>query len=160
MHQAHGLPFYQVALGHSAGRLHDGEQFMRQDKKPAQPSQQDPEQGNEVDPRLKEPYGPEGYRSGIDEPGSSSSKNPGQANPAHNTPGRIRQDQPGQHDLGEPGQAQTQSYPGIKGPKARELQHDGIVENDQATKDENKNVGTARRNEQNGRNGPLNLPKK
>ncbi|MCC2597480.1 hypothetical protein LKR43_14165 [Pusillimonas sp. MFBS29] len=52
------------------------------------------------------------------------SSNPGQANPAHNTPRHLRKDEAGQHDKGEPGQGQTQSYPGVKGPKAHELSRD------------------------------------
>lgn len=146
---------------------------MDQDKKAAKPSQQDPEQGNEVDPRLKEPYGPEGYRSGVDEPGVPTSKNPGQTNPARNTPGKMRQDEPGQQDKGKPGQDQTMSYPGVKGPEALELQEHGVdgevqggdspAESDrgepQGDDGDSKNVGTARRNEQSARDGALELPK-
>ncbi len=101
---------------------------MEQDKKAARPSQTNPEQGNEVDPRQKEPYGPGGDRGGIDDPGSPAKKNPGQTNPAHNTPSRMRQDQAGQQDLGQPGQDQTQSYPGTKGPKTHDLQQDSAID--------------------------------
>lgn len=97
---------------------------MTQNQKPKTPSQQDPEQGNEIDPRLKEPVGPGQQQSALDEPGHPRKKNPGHANPAHNTPGHTRQNQPGQQDPGQAGQGQTQSYPGIKGPKARALQED------------------------------------
>lgn len=90
------------------------------------PAQQDPEKGNDIDPRLKEPAGPGQYRSGMDDPDHPAKSNPGQANPAHNTPGHIRRDQPGQHDQGHPAQKKTQSYPGIMGRKARALkEHDG-----------------------------------
>lgn len=102
---------------------------MKQDQKPENPSQQDPEQGNKIDPRLKEPVGPGQHHSDIGEPGK---KNPGHANPAHNTPGHTRQNQPGQQDPGQPGQGQTQSYPGIKGPKARALQEDSASAKEQA----------------------------
>ncbi len=88
------------------------------------PSQQDPEKGNEMDPRLKEPYGPAGYRSGLEDPDEPSKQNPGQVNPGHNTPGHARRDQPGQQDIGKPGQGKTQSYPGIMGSKARALRED------------------------------------
>lgn len=101
---------------------------MKQDHKPAKPSQQDPEQGNEINPSLKEPYGPAGFRSGMDDPGPPTKKNPGHTNPSHNTPGHVRQDQVGQQEPGEPGQGETQSYPGIKGPKARDLQHDSAID--------------------------------
>ncbi|MFW7343691.1 hypothetical protein V0R37_19360 [Pollutimonas sp. H1-120] len=104
---------------------------MTQDQKPKTPSQ-DPEQGNEIDPRLKEPASPGQYRSGIDEPGKPSKKNPGHANPAHNTPGHARQDEPGQQDPGQPSQGRTQSYPGIKGPKARALEEDSPMSKEQA----------------------------
>ncbi len=107
---------------------------MKQDQRPGKPSQQDPERGNKIDPRLKEPYGPEGYRSGIDDPGHPTKKNPGHTNPTHNAPGHIRQNQPGQQDPGHPGQGQTQSYPGIKGAKARELQQDKPLKKEE-TKD-------------------------
>src|SRR5690606_12027454 len=101
---------------------------MSNDQKPAKPSQQNPEQDNAINPRLKEPIGPGGDRGGVDEPGSSASKNPGQTNPAHNTPRHVREDHARQHDLGQPGQGQTQSYPGVKGPKAHELRHDSDID--------------------------------
>jgi hypothetical protein len=44
----------------------------------------------------------------------------------------MRQDQPGQEDLGQPGQGQTQSYPGIKGPKTQDLQQDSAMDREQA----------------------------
>jgi len=135
---------------------------MDQNKKPVKPSQQDPEQGNNVDPRLKEPYGPEGYRSGIDEPGSPTRNNPGHTNPAHNTPGQVRQDQPGQQDLGQPGQAQTQSYPGIKGPEARDLEQDSAIDKEQVREvkgDVGKNVGTGQRNDKTAKDDALDMPK-
>lgn len=131
---------------------------MEQDRKPTKPSQQGPEQGNEIDPRLKEPYGPEGYRSGIDDPGAPTKKNPGHANPAHNTPGQMRQDQSGQQDLGQPGQGQTQSYPGIKGPKARELQHDSAIDKEEV-KAVKKNVDTSERREGSAKDDALDMPK-
>ena len=130
---------------------------MEQDRKPPKPSQQDPEQGNKTDPRLKEPYGPEGYRSGIDDPGAPTKKNPGHTNPAHNTPGQMRQDESGQQDLGQPGQGQTQSYPGIKGPKARELQHDSAIDRKEVEEVE-KDVDTPRRNES-AKDDALDMPK-
>src|SRR5690554_4295126 len=101
-----------------------GAHVMQQDQKPAKPSQHNPEEGNATDPRRKEPIGPGGDRAGIDEPGTPARKNPGHANPSHNTPGHTRRDEPRQRDLGRPGQGQTQSYPGIKGPKALDLQQD------------------------------------
>jgi hypothetical protein len=74
--------------------------------KPAEkPSQQDPESSNDIDPRLKEPYGPAGYRSGVEDPDNPSKQNPGHANPGHNTPGHPRKDQPGQQDPGKPARA-------------------------------------------------------
>lgn len=82
---------------------------MTQDQKPANPSQQNP-----------------------DLPGNQGKKNAGHTNPAHNTPGQTRQDQPGQQDLGQPGQDETQSYPGIKGPKARDLQQDSAIDKQEA----------------------------
>ncbi|MGB3288094.1 MAG: hypothetical protein WBA83_02340 [Burkholderiaceae bacterium] len=100
---------------------------MTKQRKNSNPPRQDPEQGNAVDPRNKEPAGPGQYLSGVDEPGRPSKKNPGQANPAHNTPGQIRRDEPGQHDTGLPEQAQTQSYPGIKGPKTHALEEDEAI---------------------------------
>ncbi|UYO92335.1 hypothetical protein [Pollutimonas sp. M17] len=105
---------------------------MTQNPKTGAPPPQDAEQGNEIDPRLKEPASPGQYRSGIDGPGESTSKNPGHANPAHNTPGHERQDEPGQHDPGQPSQGQTQSYPGIKGGKARALAEDEDMDRKQA----------------------------
>src|SRR5690606_36121135 len=105
---------------------------MTQNQKPASPSRQDPEQGNEVDPRLKEPVGPGQYPSDIDSPDNPGKKNPGHANPAHNTPGHDRKNQPGQQDPGQPGQGQTQSYPGIKGPKVHALQEDEAMNRKQA----------------------------
>lgn len=88
------------------------------------PTPESSEQGDDLDARLNEPYGPGQYRSGIDEPGEPTKKNPGHNNPRHNTPGHDRHDKP----VGEetpaatsPGQDQTASYPGLKGPKAREL---------------------------------------
>lgn len=135
---------------------------MDQNKKPVKPSQQDPEQGNNVDPRLKEPYGPEGYRSGIDDPGSPTGNNPGHTNPAHNTPGQVRQDQPGQQDRGQPGQAQTQSYPGIKGPKARDLQQDSTIDKEQVREVRGgveKNVETDGHNGPSAKDDALDMPK-
>lgn len=135
---------------------------MQQDSKPAKPSQQDPEKGNEIDPRQKEPYGPEGYRSGIDDPGSPTSKNPGHTNPSHNTPGHIRQDQPGQQDAGQPGQDQTQSYPGIKGPKARDLQQDSAIdakEVEQVKGGVKKTENTSQRNTGSAKDDALDMPK-
>jgi hypothetical protein len=52
--------------------------------------------------------------------------------PSHNTPGHTRQDQPGQQDKGTPGQGQTQSYPGIKGPAAHELEQDNAMDKQEA----------------------------
>ena len=135
---------------------------MDQDKKPVKSSQQNPEQGNEVDPRLKEPYGPEGYRSGIDGPGSPTSNNPGHANPAHNTPGQIRQDQPGQQDVGQPGQGQTQSYPGIKGPETRNLEQDSANDKEQVEEVKGgvgKNADTARSTGPSAKDDALDMPK-
>lgn len=105
---------------------------MTQDHTPKKPPRQDPEKGNEADPRLKEPYGPEGYRSGREEPGHPTKKNPGHANPAHNTPGQVRQNQPGQQERGHPDQGQTQSYPGLKGPKTAALQNDEAMDRETA----------------------------
>lgn len=105
---------------------------MTQDQKPEHPSQQDPGQGNEIDPRQKEPIGPGGDRGGIDKPGAPTSKNPGHTNPSHNTPGHTRQDQPGQQDKGTPGQGQTQSYPGIKGPATHDLEQDNAMDKQEA----------------------------
>jgi hypothetical protein len=111
---------------------------MTAKQKSDRPAQQNPEQGNEIDPRLKEPASPGQYRSGIDGPGESSKKNPGHTNPAHNTPGHDRQDEPGQQDKGHPGQGQTQSYPGIKGPEAHALQQDSAMDKKQAQGDTEK----------------------
>ncbi len=97
---------------------------MAHDQKPTNPSQHDPEEGNDMDPRRKEPVSPGQYRSGIDEPGTPTRKNPGHTNPAHNTPGHIRQNQPDQAKLKQPGLEQSQSYPGIMGRKARALKED------------------------------------
>lgn len=105
---------------------------MTQNQKPGNPPPQDPEQGNEIDPRLKEPTSPGQYRSGIDGPGAPARKNPGHANPAHNTPGHNRRDEPGQQDPGKPSQGQTQSYPGIKGSKVRALEENGETDKKQA----------------------------
>jgi hypothetical protein len=105
---------------------------MTQNHKPEPPSQQDPEKGNDIDPRQKEPASPGQYRSGIDGPGTPSKKNPGHTNPAHNTPGHARQDEPGQQDPGQPGQGRTQSYPGTKGPAAQALQEDSAMDKKQA----------------------------
>lgn len=105
---------------------------MTQDQKSKNPSQQDPEQGNEIDPRQREPVGPGGDRGSMDEPGAPTSKNPGHTNPSHNTPGHTRHDQPGQQDKGTPGQGQTQSYPGIKGPGAHDLEQDNAIDKQEA----------------------------
>ncbi|HEY9280410.1 MAG TPA: hypothetical protein VIP51_10090 [Eoetvoesiella sp.] len=118
---------------------------MEQDRKSGKPSQRDPEQGNKIDPRLREPYGPEGYRSGIDDRGPATKKNPGHPNPAHNTPGHIRQNQPGQQGPGQPGQSQTQSYPGTQGPKARDLQQDSDTAGEQVKGKVEKNANAAQR---------------
>jgi hypothetical protein len=95
---------------------------MKQDKKPANPSQQN-----------------------TDPPGNQGKKNAGHTNPAHNTPGQTRQDQPGQQDPGQPGQGETQSYPGIKGPKARDLQQDSTTDKGQAKGSAAKKVNAAHR---------------
>lgn len=105
---------------------------MNQNRKPTKPSQQNPEQGNEIDPIQREPIGPGGDHAGIDKPGAPTKKNPGHTNPSHNTPGHVRRDQPRQQEQGQPGQEQTQSYPGIKGPKTRELQRDSAIDRDEA----------------------------
>jgi hypothetical protein len=107
---------------------------MTQNPRSVKPSQQDPEQGNEIDPRRREPIGPDGERGGIDDLDAPSNKNPGHTNPSHNTPGHVRQDQPGQHDTGEPGQGQTQSYPGIRGPKVKALEQDDAIDKKEAEK--------------------------
>lgn len=77
------------------------------------------EQGDDLDARLNEPYGPGQYRSGIDGPGEPAKKNPGHTNPAHNTPGHERGDRPDRSPAR--GEVQPPSYPGIRGPKARRL---------------------------------------
>jgi len=88
-------------------------------QEPKKPTHSEPEQGDDMDARLHEPYGPGQYRSGIDGPGQPTKKNPGHTNPAHNTPSHERGDKPARP---EPrGQTQPPSYPGIMGPKAREL---------------------------------------
>lgn len=99
---------------------------MEQNQKPIKPS----EPGNDTEPGLKKDYRPGGHRSDIHNPDQAVEENPGQANPAHNTPGHIRKDEPGQHDKGHPGQARTQSYPGIKGPDARALEEDDPTDKD------------------------------
>ncbi|SHG77970.1 hypothetical protein [Pollutimonas bauzanensis] len=104
---------------------------MEQNQKPAHPSQQNPEQGNIRDVRQNEPANPDRHQSDPDLPGAHGKKNAGHANPAHNTPGHTRQDQPGQQEQGQPGQGETQSYPGIKGPKARDLQEDSAIDKEQ-----------------------------
>ena len=104
---------------------------MTQDQKHQKPARQKPSQDKEI-VRLKETVGPERYQSDVDDPGHPRRKNPGHANPAHNTPGHDRQDVAGQQDAGKPGQGQTQSYPGIQGPKTRALQEDSAMNRDQA----------------------------
>ncbi|RTZ40937.1 hypothetical protein EKL30_14670 [Candidimonas sp. SYP-B2681] len=121
---------------------------MEQNKRTGKRPQPDLEQGNEMDPRVKESYGPGGDRAGIDGPGVPTKKNPGQTNPAHNTPSHMRQDQPNQQDLGQSGQGQTQSYPGIKGPKTHDLQQDSTMDEEQAKASEEA-VDTVRRKEGN-----------
>lgn len=81
----------QGSSGSAPGRLQprDDEAATREP-----PSRQEPEKGNDVDPRLKEPAGPGLYLSGMDEPGKPSKKNPGHTNPDHNSPGHVRRDAP------------------------------------------------------------------
>jgi len=79
------------------------------------------DEGDEINPRLETPASPGQYRSGVDDPGNPNKKNPGHTNAAHNTPGHQRKDQPGRQNTAQPGQAQSQSYPGIAGKKARAL---------------------------------------
>jgi len=90
--------------------------------KPKSPTHEEPAQSDDMDARRKEPYGPGQYRSGVDEPGEPTKKNPGHNNPSHNTPGHERGDKPDRPE--PPGQAQPPSYPGIMGPKARKLTQD------------------------------------
>lgn len=132
---------------------------MAQDQKPANTSQQNPEHGNATNPRENDPASRGQKQSGLDLPGNSGKKNPGHANPAHNTPGHIRQNQPGQQDLGHPGQGETQSYPGIKGPKAHELQQDSAIGAEQV-KDRGKKIAdTAQRKVGNAEDDVLDMPK-
>lgn len=97
---------------------------MEQNHKPNKLSKQDQKVDNKTDSRIKELYDAEGDSSAIEDPEQLAQANPGQLNPAHNTPGQARKDQPGQQDPGHPSQDQTQSYPGIQGPKARALRED------------------------------------
>lgn len=101
---------------------------MEQNHKPNKLSKQDQKVDNKTDPQIKELYDSGGDSSAIEDPEQLAQANPGQLNPAHNTPGQARKDQPGQQDPGHPGQDQTQSYPGIQGPKARELGEDLIID--------------------------------
>jgi hypothetical protein len=68
------------------------EYLMEEKKDAGSTPKQDPEKGNELNPRLKEPASPGLYLSGMDEPGKPTKKNPGHTNPSHNTPGHVRQD--------------------------------------------------------------------
>lgn len=90
---------------------------MAQRKKP---SQQNPEPDDKADPSLKEPYGPQGYRSGIDDSGKPTRKNPGHTNPAHHQTGQERSDSQPAHPQ-QTKLEQSQEYPGIVGDKARAL---------------------------------------
>jgi len=73
----------------------------------------------ETEAQRKEPFGPGQYRSGIDEPGEPTKKNAGHTSPQHNTPGLQRHDGPS--SAKPPIRADMGSYPGVMGPKAREL---------------------------------------
>lgn len=78
------------------------------------------EQGDDLDARLNEPYGPGQYRSGIESPEQPSKKNPGHTNPAHNTPGHERGDKPQQARQSTAG-GEHASYPGIEGEETRRM---------------------------------------
>jgi|GEM_PF-4982895 len=81
------------------------------------------EQGDDLDARLNEPYGPGQYRSGVESPGQPSKKNPGHTNPAHNTPGHERGDKPHRaKDTGHRGE--HASYPGIQGAETRRMKEE------------------------------------
>lgn len=132
---------------------------MTHDQKSVNPSQQNPTQGNATNPRENGLAHPGQKQSGLDLPDNSGKKNPGHANPAHNTPGHIRQNQPGQQDPGRPGQGETQSYPGIKGPKAHELQQDSPVGAEQVKEGRKKIADAAQPNAGNAKDDILDILK-
>lgn len=89
------------------------------------------EQGDDLDARLNEPYGPGQYRSGVESPEQPSKKNPGHTNPAHNTPGHERGDKPSRAD-DSTSNIESASYPGIPGSETRRMKEESKPPSDTA----------------------------